>query len=108
MCGIDGRLDLADQRAEAITHHHDDVVSHECRVAKDLYERHQTDHRRTEPYAVEGMEPMRAVREFTAEPVHSGQIEAWMEAARRCGSSRNSQPWRFAVVRRPETLQVLA
>jgi nitroreductase len=51
---------------------------------------------------------VRQIREFTNEPVDAGQLEAITEAARWTGSSRNTQPWRFIVVRVPETLRRLA
>ena len=36
------------------------------------------------------------------------QVESWLNVARWCGSSKNSQPWRFAVVRDGYIRQVLA
>jgi nitroreductase len=41
----------------------------------------------------------RQVREFTDEPLTSAELEALTDVARWSGSSRNSQPWRFIVVR---------
>lgn len=49
----------------------------------------------------------RQVREFTSEPLDAAVIDALADAARWSGSSQNSQPWRFIVVRRPETLRAL-
>lgn len=47
----------------------------------------------------------RQVREFTAEPPTDGELEALSEVARWSGSSRNSQPWRFVVIRDPATIK---
>ncbi len=47
----------------------------------------------------------RQVREFTPEPPTDGELEALTEVARWSGSSRNSQPWRFIVIRDPSTIQ---
>jgi hypothetical protein len=47
----------------------------------------------------------RQVREFTPEPPTAAELEALTEVARWSGSSRNSQPWRFIVVRDPETIK---
>ena len=47
----------------------------------------------------------RQVREFTPEPPTDAQLEALTEVARWSGSSRNSQPWRFIVVREPTTIR---
>lgn len=49
----------------------------------------------------------RQVREFTAEPLTDAQLHALTEVARWSGSSRNTQPWRFLVVRDPATLRAL-
>lgn len=49
----------------------------------------------------------RQVREFTGEPLDAAQIEALTDAARWSGSSKNSQPWRFIVVRDPATLRAI-
>jgi nitroreductase len=47
------------------------------------------------------------VREFTPEPPTDAEMTALTEVARWSGSSRNAQPWRFIVIRDPETLQRL-
>jgi len=47
----------------------------------------------------------RQVREFTAEPPSEAELEALTEVARWSGSSRNSQPWRFIVIRDPATIK---
>ncbi len=46
----------------------------------------------------------RQVREFTPEPPTDAELEALTEVARWSGSSRNSQPWRFIVIRDPATI----
>ncbi|MEP6638378.1 MAG: nitroreductase family protein [Chloroflexota bacterium] len=46
----------------------------------------------------------RQVREFTPEPPSDAELDALTEVARWSGSSRNSQPWRFIVIRDPATL----
>lgn len=48
------------------------------------------------------------VREFTDAPVDPAQLDAIADAARWSGSSANSQPWRFIVIREPETLRQLS
>lgn len=47
----------------------------------------------------------RQVREFTAEPPTDAELTALTEVARWSGSSRNSQPWRFIVIRDRDVLQ---
>lgn len=47
------------------------------------------------------------VREFTPEPVEPAVLAALADVARWTGSSRNEQPWRFIVIRDPETLRRL-
>lgn len=50
----------------------------------------------------------RQVREFTDESVDPAAVDALADAGRWSGSSQNKQPWRFVVLRRPETLARLA
>lgn len=45
----------------------------------------------------------RSVRRFSPAPVSDAQIREILEASRLAPSSRNSQPWRFLVVRDEET-----
>jgi nitroreductase len=45
----------------------------------------------------------RAIRLFTADPVDDALIERMIQAATRAPSARNSQPWRFIVVRDQDT-----
>lgn len=47
------------------------------------------------------------VREFTPEPVEPAALAALADVARWTGSSQNQQPWRFIVIRDPETLRRL-
>jgi len=51
---------------------------------------------------------VRQVRQFTDEPVDADAIEAIADAARWSGSSRNSQPWRFVIVREAAVLRSIA
>jgi nitroreductase len=50
----------------------------------------------------------RQVREFTDAPVDAAQLDALADVARWSGSSQNSQPWRFIVIREPATLRAIA
>jgi nitroreductase len=61
----------------------------------------------TKPHPLEIVRPLirtRQIRQFTAEPPTDAQIEALTDVARWTGSGRNAQPWRFIVVRNPETI----
>ncbi len=51
---------------------------------------------------------VRQVREFTDEPVGPEVLDALADVARWSGSSTNSQPWRFVIVRSLETLRSIA
>ena len=51
---------------------------------------------------------VRQVREFTDDPVEAEAIDALADAARWSGSSTNSQPWRFVIVRSADTLRAIA
>ncbi|HEV7199509.1 MAG TPA: nitroreductase family protein [Candidatus Limnocylindria bacterium] len=46
----------------------------------------------------------RQVREFTDEPLTDDELTAITDVARWTGSSRNTQPWRFLVIRAPATI----
>ncbi len=46
----------------------------------------------------------RQVREFTDEPLTDDQLTAITDVARWTGSSRNTQPWRFVVIRDRDTI----
>lgn len=50
----------------------------------------------------------RSVREFTAQPVDGEAVKSLLEAARWAPSGLNNQPWRFVVVRSPETIDALS
>ena len=50
----------------------------------------------------------RQTREFTAEPVSDADLQALLETMRWTGSSSNSQPWQFLVVRDPATIAELS
>lgn len=56
----------------------------------------------------EALRGLRAVRHYSERPVPEEMVRGWLDAARWCGSSRNSQPWRFVVVRERETRDALA
>ncbi len=61
----------------------------------------------SEPAPLDVVRPLlrtRQVREFTPEPPTDAEINALTEVARWTGSSRNSQPWRFIVIRDPVTI----
>lgn len=51
---------------------------------------------------------VRQFRQFTPEPVERSAVDAVADAARWSGSSANTQPWRFVVVRDSGTLRRLA
>jgi len=48
---------------------------------------------------------VRQIREFTDEPVSAADLDAIVDVARWSGSSKNNQPWRFIVIREPDTLR---
>jgi nitroreductase len=48
------------------------------------------------------------VREFTDEPVSADALDAIADAARWSGSSQNTQPWRFVILRSVDTLRTIA
>jgi nitroreductase len=57
------------------------------------------------------LRPLRRVRqyrEFTREPLTDEEIHAIVDVARWSGSSTNSQPWRFIVIRDPDVLARIA
>ncbi|MEA2651959.1 MAG: hypothetical protein QOI85_1680 [Chloroflexota bacterium] len=54
------------------------------------------------------IESVRAIREFTSQPLDSGQLERILNAGRRAGSSKNQQHWAFVVARDRERLRDLA
>ena len=50
---------------------------------------------------------VRQVRDHTDEPVSVAELDAIADVARWSGSSRNSQPWRFIVIREERTLRAI-
>lgn len=58
--------------------------------------------------AVRPLLRVRQTRAFSDAPVDPDALAAIADAARWSGSSRNSQPWRFIVVREPATLAAIA
>ena len=50
----------------------------------------------------------RQIREFTDEPVGEAELNALADVARWSGSSANTQPWRFIVIRDEATLRGIA
>ena len=50
----------------------------------------------------------RQYREFTPEPVADAALDAILDAARWTGSSVNSQPWRFVVIRDRHAIERIA
>lgn len=57
--------------------------------------------------ALEVMRKVRQVRQYTEGDVTDEQLNTLLEIARWTGSSRNTQPWRFIVVRDKEVLKQL-
>ena len=51
----------------------------------------------------DGLRTLRAIREFTDEPVKDDQIEAILDLAVCAPSAGNRQPWHFIVIRDPDT-----
>ncbi len=49
----------------------------------------------------------RSIREYTAEPVSDQDLNLILEAARQAPSGENAQPWRFIIVKDPETRERL-
>lgn len=58
--------------------------------------------------AVQPLLRARQVREYTDEPVDPAQLDALADVARWSGSSQNSQPWRFILIREAATLRAIA
>jgi nitroreductase len=64
--------------------------------------------RATDPAeAVRPLLRVRQIREFTDAPVDPAALGAIADAGRWSGSSRNSQPWRFIVIRDRSTLRAI-
>jgi len=56
----------------------------------------------------EAIRMKRAVREFAPQPLPEEVVDRILWAGRRAQSSKNTQPWRFIVVRDPQSLKELA
>ncbi len=52
---------------------------------------------------LEAIRTRRSIRKYKPEPIPDGDLKKIMEAARLAPSAGNRQPWRFVVVRDPET-----
>ncbi len=48
------------------------------------------------------------IRQYTADPVPDDLVDQLLELARWTGSSKNSQPWQFVVVRDKEKLKTIS
>jgi len=49
----------------------------------------------------------RSIREFTPDPVSDQDLDLILESARQAPSGENAQPWRFIIVKEPETRRQL-
>ena len=49
----------------------------------------------------------RQFREFEPRPVDQADLDALVDVARWSGSSQNTQPWRFIVIREPATIRAI-
>lgn len=56
----------------------------------------------------EAIRSLRASRRSTLAPIGDDVVRRWVEAARWCGSSKNSQPWRFVAVRERGVMHTLS
>jgi nitroreductase len=54
---------------------------------------------------IEQLRTVRQIRQYAAEPVADDVIAQLLQVARWCGSSKNSQPWHFVVVRDRDALK---
>ncbi|MGD0862098.1 MAG: nitroreductase family protein [Candidatus Limnocylindrales bacterium] len=62
-------------------------------------------------FAADRVRPLtrvRQIRDFADRPVSSAELDAIADVARWSGSSSNTQPWRFIVVRERDTIRRLA
>jgi nitroreductase len=55
----------------------------------------------------EALNQRRCVRSFTKEKVTEEEIHTLLQAAVRAPSGGNRQPWRFVIVRNPDTIETL-
>jgi len=58
--------------------------------------------------AVRPLIRVRQIREFTGEPPSQAELDAIVDVARWSGTSRNTQPWRFIVLRDTAKLRTIA
>jgi nitroreductase len=56
---------------------------------------------------LEALRHTRQYREFESRPVDQDDLDALVDVARWSGSSANSQPWRFIVIRDPATIRTI-
>jgi len=62
------------------------------------------------PSSTDPLRPLRRTRqyrEFEAEQLDPGLLDALVDVARWTGSSRNTQPWRFIVITDPATIRAI-
>ncbi len=57
---------------------------------------------------IDAIHNRRAVRKFSSQPVPDDVLHAILRAGGRSQSSKNTQPWRFLVVRNPSMLETLS
>jgi nitroreductase len=57
--------------------------------------------------AIKIIQDRRSIRHYTDEPVSEEHLEMILEAARQAPSGENAQPWRFIIVKDPETRKQL-
>ncbi len=62
----------------------------------------------SEPSVFDAVKSARSVRQFDGHPLPDEVAIQILEAGRRSGSAKNSQPWRFVAVRQRATLEALA
>ena len=53
----------------------------------------------------EALRTVRQIRQYASEPVPDDVVQQLLEVARWTGSSKNTQPWHFIVVRDPDALR---
>jgi len=54
---------------------------------------------------IEKLRTVRQIRQYASDPLPDDTIAQLLEVARWTGSSKNSQPWHFVVVREPDALK---
>jgi nitroreductase len=69
---------------------------------------HRSDGPASPAEVLRALRRVRQYREFTEEPLSDEEIDAILDVARWSGSSTNSQPWRFIVIRDRKVLQRIA